>query len=243
MTHLSIIIPVLNEADTIVSCLERLQKISAFYHCCTIEIIVVDGGSVDHTVLLAKPLADQVLNASKGRAKQMNAGAKNASGEFLLFLHSDTELPFIGDGFADENSISTFPFINSSEVNNGEKKSWGFYPIKLNGKHVFFRVIETMINIRSRLTSVATGDQCLFVKQTVFVDESGFSDIPLMEDVELTKRLRKMHKPYIASSCVITDSRRWEKLGIIKTVLLMWYLRGLYFLGVSPSFLVKKYYR
>jgi rSAM/selenodomain-associated transferase 2 len=232
MTHLSIIIPVLNEADTIVNCLEQLQKISAFYPCYTIEVIVVDGGSTDNTFLLAKPLADLVLRASKGRAKQMNSGAKNASGQYLLFLHSDTELPL-----SSENNANTFPFIN-----NEEKPHWGFYPVELSGNHIFFRVIETMINSRSRLTSVATGDQCLFVKRTVFIDETGFKDIPLMEDVELTKRLRKKYKPYITSSFVTTDSRRWEKRGIIKTVLLMWYLRGLYCVGVSPSSLVKKYY-
>jgi rSAM/selenodomain-associated transferase 2 len=243
MIHLSIIVPVLNEADTIVSCLDQLQKITAFYSYYTIEIIVVDGGSADNTLLLAKPLADQVLRAPKGRAKQMNAGAKNAAGEFLLFLHSDTKLPFIGDGFAGEKDVNTFPFINSVEINKGEENHWGFYPVKLSGKHIFFRIIETMINSRSRLTSVATGDQCLFVKRKVFADEAGFSDIPLMEDVELTKRLRKKYKPYLASSCVTTDSRRWEKIGIIKTVLLMWYLRGLYCLGVSPSSLVKQYYR
>ncbi|MFT7387447.1 MAG: rSAM/selenodomain-associated transferase 2 [Candidatus Endobugula sp.] len=237
MIHLSIIIPVLNEARTVVKCLEKLQAMADFYPHYNIEIIVVDGGSVDNTLALAKPLADQVISAQKGRAKQMNSGAKNAAGNYLLFLHSDTDLPFSSDISTSKNRVSTFPFIHCDE-----KVQWGFYPISLSGKHVFFRVIETMINYRSRITSVATGDQCLFVERALFFKEAGYSNLPLMEDVELTKRLRKKYKPYIASSCAITDSRRWERRGIIKTVLLMWYLRGLYFLGVSPLSLVKKYY-
>jgi rSAM/selenodomain-associated transferase 2 len=228
MIQLSIIIPVLNEAETISRHLTRLQNIAPTVNK---EIIIVDGGSQDNTVVLAQALADKVLMSEKGRAKQMNLGAENASGKTLLFLHGDTLLP-IDDVSTDE----LFPFIKQT-------KKWGFYPVRLSGKRVFFRIIERMINIRSRLTSVATGDQCIFVDKVFFNTIGQFSNIPLMEDVELSKRLRRYALPCIPRVSVTTDSRRWEKNGVFKTIFLMWYLRSLYFFGVSPTLLVKRYYK
>jgi rSAM/selenodomain-associated transferase 2 len=228
MIQLSIIIPVLNEAATIARHLTALDTIAPTV---SKEVIVVDGGSEDNTVVLAQTLADKVLTSEKGRAKQMNLGAKNASGKTLLFLHSDTFLP------VDDVSIDIlFPFISKPE-------RWGFYPLRLSGEHTLLRVIERMINIRSRLTSVATGDQCLFVNKDFFNTCGQFRHIPLMEDVELSKRLRAYAPPCIPNVKVTTDSRRWENNGVLKTIVLMWYLRALYFFGVSPAILVKRYYK
>jgi rSAM/selenodomain-associated transferase 2 len=221
MIQLSIIIPVLNEAKTIVANLHALQKATSSVSA---EIIVVDGGSDDGTADLSRPYVDKVISAPKGRASQMNAGAKQAVGDVLLFLHGDTLLP-------DDDSLVLLP-----------SSDWGFFRIRLSGGHIAFRMIEHMINIRSQLTRVATGDQCLFVKKKRFTQLNGFATIPLMEDVELCKRLRVNTKPMVISSPVISSSRRWEEKGIVRTVMLMWYLRALYFLGVSPSVLLKKYY-
>jgi rSAM/selenodomain-associated transferase 2 len=228
MIQLSIVIPVLNEAPTIESHLIALKKVTSTIHT---EIIVVDGGSQDNTVSLAKPFSDKVLLSEKGRAQQMNMGAEYASGKTLLFLHSDTSFPR-----ANNSVDETFSFLKKNH-------KWGFYPVHLSGKHILFKIIARMMNFRSRLTSVATGDQCIFVDRDFFTISGQFSLIPLMEDVELSKRLRRIEPPFIASVKVTTDSRRWEKNGIIKTILLMWYLRALYFFGVSPSVIAQRYYK
>lgn len=226
--RLSIIIPVLNESQTIVRYLQDLRhRIISEQQ---IEIIIVDGGSTDNTVALVAPYADYMVCAPKGRASQMNAGAQQASGEYLLFLHADTQLP--------ENAFS---FLQSYPYPYPYPQ-WGFYRVALSGKAWFFRVIERMINWRSCMTQVATGDQCLFVRHSLFLSVSGFSNIPLMEDVDISKRLRRQFSAYIVNTPVVTSSRKWEQGGIVKTITLMWYLRGLYFFGVSPHYLVKKYY-
>lgn len=217
----SIIIPVLNEADSIVDTLQQLKEKLRDY---TAEIILVDGGSADNTVELATPYVDRVVVSEQGRAVQMNAGAEVASGDYLVFLHCDTSLP-----------ESPFPFLREYPV-------WGFYRVRLSGDAWPFRMIERMMTIRSSLTRVATGDQCIFVSRPVFVDIGGFTNIPLMEDVEISKRLRRLAPPWVVKKPVVTSSRRWEHHGVLKTILLMWYLRALYFCGVKPSVLVKKYY-
>jgi rSAM/selenodomain-associated transferase 2 len=222
MIQLSIIIPVLNESASIHKNLQYLRTITSSI---TTELIVVDGGSTDNTMALSETDADKVIQTEKGRSIQMNTGAQQASGQFLLFLHADTRLPNQG-----------FPFLLQVE-------GWGFYPVRLSGQSWVYRMIETLINLRSKWTSVATGDQCLFVEKDLFDRLGGFANIPLMEDVDMSKRLRQQGAPHIASCSVETSSRKWEQEGVIKTILLMWHLRFLYFIGVSPSYLVKKYYQ
>lgn len=230
---LSIIIPVLNESELITHQLTYLSQ--CVNDDC--EVIVVDGGSCDDTFFQIKQFSNviAVQSSKKGRATQMNTGAAIASADILLFVHSDTILP---DNFLTLLSQATNRLSNHSLP----KCVWGFFPVKLSGAHWLFRVIEFFMNLRSKLSAVATGDQCVFVCRTTFNEIGEFADIPLMEDVEISKRLRRQGAPLIMKSRVTTSSRRWEKKGILRTVLLMWRLRLYYFLGVSPDKLVKRYY-
>jgi len=227
--ELSIIIPVLNEADQIESSLLKLQDIRNR----GVEIIVVDGGSTDASVALAKPLADVVIEtdesvATTHRARQMNAGAQQATGRILLFLHIDTLLP-------DQAYRLILGAMELPHV-------WGRFDVKLSGDHFMFRLIELMMNLRSGLTGIATGDQGIFVTRNAFDQVKGFPDYPLMEDVEISKRLRKLAFPVCVRTKATTSSRRWENNGIIRTILLMWWLRFLYFLGAHPRVLERQYY-
>lgn len=222
---LSIIIPCLNEQSNVQACLQQLQRLRSR----GVELIVVDGGSKDSTVEFARPWADEVLTSSRGRAVQMNLGARRAIGEWLLFLHTDTELP---------KDFSQWLDQLDSVVG-----CWGFFPLRLSGGQLAFRIIETAICWRSRLTSIATGDQCQFVRRKVFERQRGFKDIPLMEDIELSGRLRRESKPAVWCSPVTTSSRRWLQNGIVSTVLLMWCLRIAFFVGVSPACLYRWYYQ
>lgn len=220
---LSIIIPVLNEARWIQQTLQALQ----FYRGEGLEIIVVDGESMDDTVQLASPLADIVLNSKPGRAKQMNCGASNAQGKHLLFLHADTILS--EDAF----------FSLQTSLSQGVV--WGRFDIRLSGNHPPLRMVESFMNWRSRWTGIATGDQGIFVGTELFKSVGGFPDIALMEDIALSKKLRRIVKPGCLKQKVISSSRRWETNGIFRTILLMWSLRIKYFLGVDPNQLANKY--
>jgi rSAM/selenodomain-associated transferase 2 len=220
---ISIVIPALNEADAIVATLVPLQTLRKQ----GFELLLADGGSSDETVALAAPLVDTLIQCEKGRALQMNAGAKKASGQWLLFLHADTQLPK--------------PLSHWFDTLETTQSCWGFFPIRLSGESIFFRWIERAINWRSKLSAVATGDQCIFVRREPFFKVGGYQNIPLMEDVALSKALRKLSSPLIFSSPVISSSRRWEQYGVFRTVLLMWRLRLAYFLGVKPASLVKHY--
>lgn len=222
---LSIIIPVYNEAANIIATLRRLQNYRFQGH----EVIVVDGGSRDNSFDCAVGLVDKLLMSRPGRATQMNIGAEQASGEVLVFLHADTELP---------------PLANTliAEAIN-KKQQWGRFNVRLSGQHRFFRIIETMMNWRSCLTGIATGDQVIFVRRNVFQQAGGYPEIKLMEDIELSKKLKAFSKPACIKQRVTTSSRRWEQNGMMKTVLLMWQLRLLHFFGVAPDKLYSRYYQ
>jgi len=216
--RLSIIIPVLNEARSLQAHLPLLQPARAAGH----EVLLVDGGSTDEGLSLAAPLVDKIVRSPAGRAAQMNAGAAQASGDVLLFLHVDTRLP--------EGAIA---LLQQAFVQPAVQ--WGRFDVRLSGTHPAFRVIETMINLRSRVSGVATGDQALFLRAGLFHAIGGFPSIPLMEDVAITKTLRRLSRPLCLRERVTTSSRRWEQHGILRTVLLMWWLRLLYVCGVSPA--------
>lgn len=220
---LSIIIPVINESSQIEACLNNLQSLRQKGH----EVIVVDGGSDDDTFLLASSLCDITLLAERSRSIQMNTGAAKASGDYLLFLHADTVLP------------TNMPELLSQLENN--KKQWGRFDITLSGSQFMFRVIETCMNIRSRVTGIATGDQAMFCNKVLFQKLKGFPEIALMEDIALSKNLLKMSKPVCFKDKVLSSSRRWEKHGIIKTILKMWMLRLLYFFDFDTNKLQKIY--
>lgn len=220
--RVSIIIPALNEENNISEMLQSLQPYRQHGH----EVIVVDGGSRDNTIELAKALADQVISSSPGRALQMNNGVSHARYDVLWFLHADTQVPV--------NAINDIEQALSNSV-------WGRFDIQLSGSHILFRIIEKMINLRSCLSGIATGDQGIFVKRKIFDSVNGYAVIPLMEDVELSKKLKCIAKPCCIKRTLITSSRRWEEQGILSTILLMWRLRFLYWLGVSATRLARQY--
>lgn len=227
MSHqrLSVVIPALNEAHHIAATLQPLQLLRAG----GVEVIVVDGGSTDNTTMLARPLAGTVIPSPCGRARQMNAGALRAHGDILLFLHADTRLP--------ENAASA---IRDGLAHSG--RAWGRFDVHLSGHSLLLRVVERMMNLRSRLTGIATGDQAIFVRREVFRAVGGFPDIPLMEDIAFSRALKKAcGAPLCLAETVITSSRRWEEHGILRTILLMWRLRLAYFLGAAPERLARRY--
>ena len=219
----SIIIPVLNEADRISDTLASLAGFREQGH----EVIVVDGGSEDDTVVLSHQLADRVLRSDRGRAMQMNCGIEHAQGDVLLFLHADTMLP--------ADAISKM----IAAVEDGH--FWGRFNVRLSGKHLLFRVVEQMMNLRSCVTGVATGDQAIFVSRESIDIIGSYPQMPLMEDIVFSKRLRNLGWPACLKLPVLTSSRRWEQRGIVRTILLMWRLRLLFFLGVPADKLAKQY--
>ncbi len=219
----SIIIPTLNEDTSLPAALEALLKSTE--HISSLEILICDGGSVDNTLVQAEAFPVSILNAQKGRALQMNSGAQQAKGDYLVFLHADTRLP-----------------KNWTTLISQCKTDWGHFDVCLSGQHWLFRIIEKMINIRSRKTSVATGDQVLFFRQNFFHQLGGFPEIPLMEDIAISKKARYFTAASCISQPVITSSRRWEKNGILRTVVLMWFLRFAFWLGIKPDKLHRLYY-
>jgi rSAM/selenodomain-associated transferase 2/rSAM/selenodomain-associated transferase 1 len=225
LLKVSFILPVLNEAHLIVNQLQRLQCYRDSGH----EIIVVDGGSYDGTPGLATPLADLMLQTGPGRSLQMNAGANYANGNLLLFLHADTCLPGKVDKLLEQRIAQA-------------KSPWGWFDIRLSNTAFVYRLIGRAMTLRSRLTGVCTGDQALFVDTELWGRVGGFAAVPLMEDVEISKRLRRHAKPLCISEQAVTSSRRWQDKGVFRTIFLMWWLRLLYFLGVNPDYLVKQYY-
>lgn len=221
---LSIIIPILNEAQQLPLLLEQLLPLQR--HGC--EVIIVDGGSVDGSVDIAKYAGFTVIRSSRGRASQMNAGVEYATGTVFLFLHADTQLPD-GVGVLVEQALA--------EGNH----SWGRFDVCISGRPVMLRIVAHMMNWRSRLTGIATGDQAIFVSRAAFDMAGGFPNQPLMEDIELSKSLRKISRPACIARCVTTSGRRWEKYGVWRTIFLMWYLRWRYWCGVSATELARIY--
>ena len=221
---LSIIIPVLNEEQCIRECLEPLQVFRQRGH----EVIIVDGGSADRTVAIATPLCDRVISSDRGRARQMNAGAENSDGGTLVFLHADTLVHF------DMNEVLQ-PHI--------DKTFWGCFRVRLSGRHILFRLYEYFINLRTSVTGIVTGDQVLVVNRELFDSITGFPDIPLMEDISISRILLNTGRPVTFNEQVVTSSRRWENNGIIRTMLKMWLLRLKYNFGVNPAMLAEEYDR
>jgi rSAM/selenodomain-associated transferase 2 len=221
---LSIIVPALNEEAGIAAALHELSELRAR----GAEVIVVDGGSRDRTVALARPLCDRLIAAPRGRAAQMNAGAGLARGEVLLFLHADTRLP------ADADRL-----VRDGLAAHG--RPWGRFDIRIEGRHPLFPVIAAMMNLRSRLTGIATGDQAMFVERTAFAAIGGFPDIALMEDIVLSRRLKRLGRPLCLQARALTSGRRWEKHGVVRTILIMWRLRLAFFLGAAPAKLAASY--
>src|SRR3989338_3466196 len=224
MRRISVIIPAMNEAALITKVLLALAPLRHRGH----EVIVVDGGSSDGTPALAAPLADRVLYAPKGRALQMNAGARAAEGDVLWFLHADTVPP----SGADE-------LILAALAQGG--RSWGYFDVCLSGAGTLLRLVAFMMNRRSRLSCIATGDQGIFVRREVFEHAGGFPEIPLMEDIALSRALKKYSRPAHAAQGLVSSSRRWEQRGVWRTILLMWRLRLAYFFGADPRKLARLY--
>jgi rSAM/selenodomain-associated transferase 2 len=224
LNDLSFVIPVLNEESIIASLLGSLQT----YRLRGAEIVLVDGGSSDKTIAMAQPWVDKLVTSKAGRARQMNSGAKVVTRKYLCFLHADTQLP--------DNAGERLLAFMASDC------CWGRFDIRLSGSRWMFVVISTLINWRSRLSGIATGDQAIFMTYQAFAAVDGFPTIPLMEDVAISRKLKLLGQPYFIDSPVTTSSRRWEKNGICKTILLMWKLRWQYYRGVSPEKLYDQYY-
>ena len=219
---LSIILPTLNEAPHLAATLAAARDDGVK------EIIVVDGGSTDTTREVAAAHADLVISAARGRSVQMNAGAARATGDILLFLHADTLLPA---GFA----AAVQAACTAADVVGGR------FDVALEPSSPLLWLTETLINLRSRLSRLATGDQAIFVRRDAFVRLGGYAAIPLMEDLELSRRLKRAGRIACLRTRVTTSSRRWCRDGVVRTILLMWTIRLLYFAGVSPERLARLY--
>jgi rSAM/selenodomain-associated transferase 2 len=216
---LSIVIPVLNEAERIGASLAALAPLRRRGH----EVIVADGGSADATRELAAPLCERVVSSPRGRGAQMNAGARFATGDALLFLHADSALPSAADRLVFESL---------------QRRRWGRFDVEIEGRHRLLKVVGWTMNLRSRLTGIATGDQAIFVRRADF---AGFPEIALMEDIAFSRRMKRRGAPACLRSRVRTSGRRWESRGVLRTIVLMWRLRLLYFLGARPERLARLY--
>ena len=220
--NLSVIVPTLNEEAALPAALAAARQPSV------LELIVVDGGSRDRTCEIAHALADRTLSSGRGRARQMNAGAAAARGDVLLFLHADTRLP---DGYA----TAVAGALADPAVVGGR------FDVCLDAPGAAYRLIGRMISLRSRLTRVATGDQAMFVRRAVFERLGGFPAVPLMEDIALSRALKTLGGVACLRETVLTSARRWQRHGLVRTVLLMWLLRAGYYAGISPARLARFY--
>ena len=220
--RVSVIIPALNEEKSISATIESIVPLRPH------EIIVVDGGSTDRTVALCRELGIDVLFSPRGRATQMNLGARQATGEALLFVHADTQLP---SSALDDIDLA----LADARIVGGR------FDVRLEGKHWMLKLIGAMISLRSRISRVATGDQGIFVRRDVFAELGGYPELPLMEDIALSRALKRRGRLACLRSRVVTSARRWEADGIWRTIFKMWALKSLYLVGISPLRL-KRYY-
>lgn len=221
---LSIIVPVLNEAREMPRLVETLLPLLGQGG----EVIIADGGSEDGSIALAALAGFKVVQSPRGRARQMNAGAAHASGDVLLFLHADTQLPDAAGRLV-------------AQALSGGAAHWGRFDVRIEGRPFMLRVVSCLMNWRSRLSGIATGDQAIFMTRGAFDAVHGFPDQPLMEDIEISRRLRTISRPACIGHCVTTSGRRWEQRGVWRTILLMWRLRWDYWRGVPVQQLAKAY--
>ncbi len=222
--RLAIIIPVFNECSVIAQSLASLAP----FRERGVEVVVVDGGSDDGTPEIARPSVDQLVVAPRGRARQMNAGAASARSPVLMFLHADTRLASNADELILNGLVAT-------------GREWGRFDVRIDGASRWLPVVAWLMNLRSRISGIATGDQAIFVSRHAFEALGGFPDQSLMEDVELSSRLLRRGRPLCLGPPVVTSGRRWVSRGIWRTIFLMWWLRLLYFFGMAPDRLARLY--
>ncbi len=220
---LAVVIPVLNEGATLAARLAALRDLRAR----GVQIIVVDGGSRDDSVAIAEDHADRVLTAPAGRASQMNAGAAACVSDLLLFLHADTLLPDRADDLVHQALV--------------DGRVWGRFDVRFDADRALLRTVAAMMNRRSRLTGICTGDQAMFMRRAAFDAVDGFPPLALMEDIELSRRLKRLSRPACLRARVLTSARRWQQHGAWRTIALMWWLRAAYFFGVDPVRLQRWY--
>jgi rSAM/selenodomain-associated transferase 2 len=223
---LSIVIPALNEAAGIEATLQALQPLRLR----GVELVLADGGSSDATPTLAQPWVDAVVDAPRGRALQMNAGAARARADVLLFLHADTRLPPLAD-------VLVLQAVQRSD----KGACWGRFDVRIEGRAWMLRVVAALMNLRSRASGIATGDQAIFITREAFERVGGFPEQALMEDIEISRRLKRLGRPACLRARVSTSGRRWEQRGVWRTIVLMWRLRWRYWRGESPARLAEAY--
>jgi rSAM/selenodomain-associated transferase 2 len=219
--QLAIVVPVLNEAANIPALCAHLKRIAL-----QAEVVLVDGGSTDDTVRLARAAGLQVLQSPRGRARQMNAGAQATQAPQLLFLHADTQLP-----------EQAFVLVQDALQHH----VWGRFDVRIQGQAKMLRVVAFFMNWRSRLTGIATGDQAMFMTRQAYVQAGGFPDQPLMEDIAMSAALKRISSPWCLRQQVLTSGRRWEQRGVWRTIMLMWRLRLAYWLGTPAEALARAY--
>lgn len=219
---LAIVVPMLDEAATLPALLVHL----AGWRARGCEVVLVDGGSRDDSVAMARAAGLRVVVAERGRARQMNAGAQACGGALLLFLHADTRLPEAADAMV-RAALAV--------------QAWGRFDVRIDGRPLMLRVVAALMNLRSRLSGIATGDQAIFMRRDVLEALGGFPDQPLMEDIELSRRLLRVSRPACLRARVRTSGRRWEQRGVWRTIALMWRLRWAYWRGVPAERLAEAY--